>query len=100
MTGQLLPAFPVRQLKDFDIIAPLCDIDKHLLDSLDVQNSLRNYRARRVSGGDLRSTLYMMAYSLADSFPAVARGLAHGTRWSSQPEELDNWLRLRSVDLQ
>jgi len=96
MSGVPLPPFPVRRLPDFDIIAPLCKIDKYLLDSLDIGNSIRNYSARRASGGDVRSSLYVMAYSIAQMYPSLARNIAHGASWSGQPSELDEWLHSRS----
>jgi len=96
MSGVFLPPFPIRRLPDFDIIAPLCDVDKYLLDSLDIENSIRNYSARRASGGDVRSSLYVMAYSMAQMYPSLARHIAHGANWPGQPGELDEWLRSRS----
>ena len=96
MSGVLLPPFPIRRLPEFDIIAPLFDIDKYLLDSLDIDNAIRNYSARRPSGGDVRSSLYVMAYSMAHMYPSLARYIAHGASWPSQPSELNEWLHRHS----
>ncbi len=92
LIGQLLPAYPVRTARDFDIIAPLYKIPKKLIDALDTENSIRNYGQRRPSVSYLRSSLYFTAYQLIERFPALAAAFADPTILARASEEIPAWL--------
>lgn len=92
MTGQLLPAYPIRQLEKFDLLAPLSQVPKKLLDAMDVSNSLRNYRLRTASVSYLRSSLYLLAYYVAEQFPALADVLSGASLQAERPDDLLAWL--------
>ena len=92
MTQKHLPPFPVRRLDEFDIVAPLSQVPKKLLDSLDLENSLRNYDMRLPSVSYLRSSLYFIAYMIAESFPAIADVLSGKELQGEDPEEIIQWL--------
>ncbi len=66
LTGRFLPAYPIRADGDLDYIAPLFQVPKKMLDSMDIGNSLRNYRIRTPSVSYLRSSLYLLAYLIVE----------------------------------
>jgi gamma-glutamylcyclotransferase (GGCT)/AIG2-like uncharacterized protein YtfP len=92
LTGQRLPAYPVRTADDIDIIAPLYKIPKRLIDALDVDNSMRNYDRRQPSVSYLRSSLYFMAYHVVERFPALAAAFADPSIVARASEEVPSWL--------
>ena len=93
ISDRLLPAFPIRRLDDFDVLAPLYRTPKRVLDSLDVDNSLRNYGLRRPSVSYLRSTLYFLACHICERAPEVAHLLAGAGLKGNDPDEINRWLR-------
>lgn len=94
MSGRLLPTYPVRSLPELglDLIAPLCQIPKRMLDALDVNNSLRNYDVRVPSVSYLRSSLYFIAYAICENFPAIADLLAGAPLRGDAPDAILDWL--------
>jgi len=92
LVGTLLPAYPVRAAKGFDIIAPLYKIPKKLIDALDIDNSMRNYDRRQPSVSYLRSSVYFMAYLMIERFPALATAFADPTIVARSSEEVPSWL--------
>jgi hypothetical protein len=79
----------------FDLIAPLCKIPKKLIDALDIENSHRNYAARRPSVSYLRSSLYFLAYSVVEQFPALAAAFIDGLPAPGSDEVPEFLSRLR-----
>ncbi|GGJ75330.1 hypothetical protein GCM10010123_01680 [Pilimelia anulata] len=92
LTGRILPPYPVRQIRDVDLIAPLYQIPKRMIDALDVENTMRNYQRRTPSVSYLRSSLYFTAYLIAERFPALAAGFADPTILARASEEIPSWL--------
>jgi hypothetical protein len=92
LTGTLLPAYPVRGSGPFDLIAPLYQIPKRLIDALDRDNSLRNYQRRQPSVSYLRSSLYFLAYTVVERFPALAAAFADPSVVARASEEVPSWL--------
>ena len=89
--GHLLSAFP-RRTGEMTILAPLQSVPKKMLDSMDVENSLRNYRGRVSSVSQLRSALYFVAHSVGERFPAVADLMSTPTRQVADDHAIDRWL--------
>jgi hypothetical protein len=92
LTGTLLPAYPVRSAGPFELIAPLYQIPKRLIDALDRDNSMRNYRRRQPSVSYLRSSLYFLAYTVVERFPALAAAFADPRIVARASEEVPSWL--------
>jgi hypothetical protein len=92
LTGNALEPYPVRRTTDFDLIAPLCQVPKKMLDAMDVENSLRNYRLRTPSVSYLRSSLYLLSYVIAEQFPALADVFSGPYIQPEAPDELLTWL--------
>ncbi|MGH7241685.1 MAG: hypothetical protein ACREGB_05300, partial [Candidatus Saccharimonadales bacterium] len=92
LSGKLLPTFPIRSLTDYDIIAPLCQIPKKMIDAMDLGNSLRNYAIRVPSVSYLRSSLYFIAYMICEKFPAVADVLSGSPLEGDDPDAILHWL--------
>ena len=93
MTGRQLPPLPIRTLQNCDVIAPLCQIPKKLLDAMDVTNSIRNYNMRSPSVSYLRSSLYLLSYIIAEQFPSIADVMSGGYLTPDNPDDLVEWLR-------
>jgi hypothetical protein len=91
LSGKILPNMPIRTLPDFDVISPLYRIPKKMLDSMDVENSMRNYTIRTPSKSYLRSSLYLLAYQLLESFPALATSFIEQNKFH-QESELKDWV--------
>lgn len=92
MVGTLLPTYPVRKAGQFDIIAPLFQTPKRLLDSLDIENSIRNYNRRRPSVSYLRSSLYFLAYLICERFPALADVFSGASLQPRDPDQILRWM--------
>jgi tRNA(Ile)-lysidine synthase TilS/MesJ len=92
LASDLLPPYPLRTHGDHFLIAPLCHIPKRMLDALDVPNSLRNYSLRTPSVSHLRSSLYFMAYDIAEKHPSIAESLAAGGTTPNAPDLIHEWL--------
>lgn len=92
LTGQQLPPYPVRTAGCFDLIAPLYQIPKRLIDALDRDNSMRNYQRRQPSVSYLRSSMYFLAYLVVERFPALASAFADPTIVARASEEVPSWL--------
>jgi hypothetical protein len=98
LTGKLLPPFPIRRLGEFDIVAPLCQIPKKMLDAMDTDNSLRNYTIRSPSVSYLRSSLYLLSYILVEQFPAIADILAGHPLEADDPDLIFRWLGDQAIE--
>ncbi|MBF0153844.1 MAG: hypothetical protein HQL64_08915 [Magnetococcales bacterium] len=92
LTGTFLPPFPIRVLDDFDIIAPLHHVPKKIIDSIDLENSIRNYGIRSPSISYLRSSLYFLSYMILEHFPDLADILSGAPLASTDPDAIKNWL--------
>lgn len=92
LTRSDLDPLPIRRLPEFDVIAPLAQIPKKLLDSMDVSNSIRNYGLRTPSVSYLRSSLYILSYIIAEQFPAIADILSGPALAADDPDSLVHWL--------
>lgn len=95
LSGKLLPAYPIRELDTVDLISPLAQAPKKLIDALDLDNSIRNYAQRVPSVSYLRTSLYMLAYMLIEQFPAVADVFSGPALTAKNPEEVYQWLSLQ-----
>ena len=95
LVGSILPPYPVRHIQGLDLIAPLCKVPKKLIDALDVDNSQRNYAARRPSVSYLRSSLYFLAYAVIEQFPALAAAFVDGLEAPGSDEVPEFLDRLR-----
>jgi hypothetical protein len=95
LIGSILPPYPVRQVDGLDLIAPLCKVPKKLIDALDAENALRNYATRRPSVSYLRSSLYFLAYSMIEQFPALAAAFVDGLEAPDSDEVPEFLDRLR-----
>lgn len=93
MTGRLLPPLPIRLLEEFDVVAPLAQIPKKLLDAMDIENSMRNYRIRSPSVSYTRSSLYLLSYIIAEQFPSIADIMSGGFMTPTAPNEILDWLK-------
>ncbi|RWC87643.1 MAG: hypothetical protein EOS72_20575 [Mesorhizobium sp.] len=93
MTGRLLPPLPIRRLDEHDVIAPLAQIPKKLLDAMDIDNSLRNYNIRSASVSYTRSSLYLLSYIVAEQFPSIADVMSGGFITPNAPNEILDWLK-------
>lgn len=89
--------FPIRRLGDFDILAPLARIPKRLLDAMDIENSIRNYRLRITPVGYLRSALYFLAYQISEKLPALAEIFSGDVLAVGEDEAVFKWLKLYQV---
>jgi hypothetical protein len=95
LVGSTLPPYPVRHIQGVDLIAPLCKVPKKLIDALDVSNSQRNYAARQPSVSYLRSSLYFLAYTVIEQFPALAAAFIDGLEAPGSDEVPEFLDRLR-----
>jgi hypothetical protein len=93
MTSKPLGNFPIRRSADFDIIAPLCQIPKKMLDAMDFANSMRNYNIRSPSISYLRSSLYLLAYHIAEQFPALGDVISGAPLAAEDPDLVLRWLK-------
>lgn len=92
MTGKMLGPYPVRRLNEFDIIAPLYMVPKRMLDAVDIDNSIRNYRLRTPCTTYIRSSLFLLAYLITEQFPALADVLSGGTIEGGDVDLILRWL--------
>ncbi len=92
VSGKVLENFPVRQLEDFDIIAPLFQIPKKMLDAMDLRNSMRNYNMRSPSISYLRSSLYLLSYIIVEQFPSIANVMSGRTLTADDADKILHWL--------
>lgn len=95
LVGSILPPYPVRHVDGLDLIAPFCKVPKKLIDALDIENSMRNYATRRPSVSYLRSSLYFLAYTLIEQFPALAAAFVDGMEAPGSDEVPEFLDRLR-----
>jgi hypothetical protein len=79
-------------LDEFDILAPLSQTPKKLLDAMDFANSMRNYNIRAPSVSYLRSSLYFLAYHIAEQFPAIADVISGAPLTAEDPDMILRWL--------
>lgn len=87
-----MPSYPVRHMEGMTILAPLCQVPKKMLDSLDIPNSMRNYNIRVPSVSYLRSCLYFMAYHICEQYPAIADVLSASPLSPDDPDHILEWL--------
>jgi hypothetical protein len=92
MTDSVLPHFPIRRLGNFDIIAPLHQIPKRMLDAMDTANSIRNYNIRLPPVSSLRSCLYIVSHVIVEQFPAIADMISSGSLRSEDVDKIALWL--------
>ncbi|MTI42767.1 hypothetical protein JM93_00970 [Roseibium hamelinense] len=92
MLDMRLPNYPVRDMNGLKIIAPLAQVPKRMLDSMDIDNSLRNYGIRVPSVSYLRSSLYFMAYTICEQFPALADIFSGAALAADDPDHILDWL--------
>ncbi len=92
MTCKLLPSFPIRKLGDITLLAPLSQIPKKMIDSMDVNNSIRNYSIRLPSVSYLRSSLYFIAYHICEQYPAIADILSGSKLDGEHQDQIFDWL--------
>lgn len=93
MTAKPLGNFPIRNVGEFDVLAPLCQIPKKMLDAMDFANSMRNYNIRAPSISYLRSSLYLLAYHIAEQFPALADVISGTPLKPEDPDMILRWLQ-------
>lgn len=92
LTGKPLPNFPIREIHDVVLLAPLSQVPKRMLDSLDLQNSMRNYSIRVPSVSYMRSSLYFLASIINEQFPAIADIISGSKLEADDPDEIIRWL--------
>lgn len=86
--------FPIKRFSEFNYIAPLYKIPKKMLDSLDIDNSFRNYRLRMRPNSLTRSSIFTLMYYIMEYHPDFVQTLLEGDRSNANSREinLDNWL--------
>ena len=90
LSSNPLPPYPSRAIgEDLTLLAPLHQVSKRVIDSLDLDNSHRNYEVRVPSGSYLRSALYFVAYHIAERFPPLAYALASEPTHSAPSDRSD-----------
>lgn len=92
IASSALKPYPARIVDGIAVLAPLFLVPKRLLDSMDVANSLRNYRLRRPSRNYLRSSLYALAYEIAERHPLLASAMVEGTMVVEREQSIAEWV--------
>jgi len=92
LLARTLPHYPVRTVRDITYLAPLAFVPKRLLDSLDIENSLRNYRQRVESRSYTRGAIYHLAYHLTERFPLLASAFAGAGLIDGEGSPIERWL--------
>lgn len=89
-------AYPVRQFGKIQLLMPLCEIPKRVLDACYPKYSLDNYRERVDITTAQRSIIYFLAHSIEDAYDNLGLSIMWGVRklfeknWSKlKPDE--NW---------
>ncbi len=77
MTGVVNKPYPIRLDKGLKLIAPLYNVPKKVLDSLDISNSLRNYAQRIKPVATTRSIFYLLSYFMIEQYPQLANSIVN-----------------------
>lgn len=93
MNGQKPLSFPIRNFGDIELLMPLWDIPKILLDACYPKYSLTNYDERAEDESTYqRSIIYYLAHGIEDVYPNLGLSLMKG----AQKIFSDNWANLNS----
>lgn len=95
INGRRPMPYPVRRTGEVDVMMPVWDVPKHLLDSCYPKFSEINYSERVDSTSMRRSSIYYLAHCLDALVPQMSLSLMAGVR--TLMDDLDGWQRLSSI---
>ncbi len=96
MNGRRPMPFPKRRTGSTDVLMPVWDVPKNMLDACYPHYSEINYSERVDSSAVRRSSIYYMAHSLDALVPQMSMSLMAGT--AKLMDELAGWQDLTPVD--
>lgn len=96
MNGRRPMPFPRRRTGSTDVLMPVWDVPKNMLDACYPHYSEINYSERVDSSAVRRSSIYYMSHCLDALVPQMSMSLMTGT--AQLMEELNGWQELTQID--
>lgn len=96
INGRRPMPFPVRRTGTTDVLMPVWDVPKGMLDACYPRFSEENYSERVDSSAVRRSSIYYMAHGLDALVPQMSLSLMTGVK--KLMDDLEGWQQLAEVD--